>query len=237
MLKTEGRVVLVSGASRGIGQAITSALYRAGYTVSLGARKIESLESLTAQFDAERFISCTYDAEDRGTHERWIDDTVKRFGRIDGLVNNAGMVIRVRVEDDNDAALDQMWAVNVKAPMSMIRLALPHLRRSGSGRIINVSSIAGKGVYNNNVGYSMSKFAVVALSHATRQLGWEDGVRCTALCPSYVRTDMTADVETFPIADMMEPEDIAELAVTVMSLSNTASVAELIVNCKSDVMM
>jgi NAD(P)-dependent dehydrogenase (short-subunit alcohol dehydrogenase family) len=143
----------------------------------------------------------------------------------------------VRVEDDNEAALDQMWAVNVKAPMSMIRLALPHLRRSGSGRIINVSSIAGKGVYNNNVGYSMSKFAVVALSHATRQLGWEDGVRCTALCPSYVRTDMTADVETFPIADMMEPEDIAELAVTVMSLSNTASVAELIVNCKSDIMM
>lgn len=237
MLKGEGRVVLVSGASRGIGYAIANALFRSGYTVSLGARKPESLEPLTARFGPEHSLACRYDAEDRDTHRRWVEDTVARFGRIDGLVNNAGMVVRVRVEDDNDAALDKLWAVNVKAPMSMIRLALPHLRRSGSGRIVNVASIAGKGVFNNNVGYSMSKFAVVALSHATRQVGWEDGVRCTALCPSFVRTDMTADVQTFPIADMMDPDDIAELTVTVMGLPNTASVAELIVNCRNDVTM
>ena len=92
-------------------------------------------------------------------------------------------------------------------------------------------------MYNNNAGYAMSKFALVALSHATRHLGWDDGVRCTALCPSFVRTDMTADVDTFPQESMIEPSDIAELVVTVMALSNNASVAELIVNCRNDVTM
>ena len=80
----------------------------------------------------------------------------------------------------------------------------------------------------------MSKFALVALSHATRHAGWDDGVRCTALCPGYVATDMTATVETWSQDKMMQPADIAELVTTVMGLSNNASVAELIVNCRDD---
>ena len=75
----------------------------------------------------------------------------------------------------------------------MTRQALPHLEASGSGRIVNVASLSGKRVKNDNVAYNMSKFAVVALTHAVRRLGWEKGVRATALCPSFVRTDMTAD--------------------------------------------
>ena len=130
-----------------------------------------------------------------------------------------------------------MWAVNVKAPLSMIRTALPHLRRSGAGRIVNVVSIAGKAVYNNNAGYAMTKFAAVALSHAARRAGWEDGVRCTALCPGFVATDMTADVESFPHEQMMEPGDIAEVVLTVLGLSNNASIAELVINCRDDVTM
>ena len=178
-----------------------------------------------------------YDAEDQATHRRWVNGTASRFGRIDGLVNNAGMVVRVRIEDEKDTELDRMWAVNVKAPLSMIRTALPHLRRSGAGRIVNVVSIAGKAVYNNNAGYAMTKFAAVALSHAARRAGWEDGVRCTALCPGFVATDMTADVETFPHEQMMEPGDIAEVVLTVLGLSNNASIAELVINCRDDVTM
>ena len=237
MLSPDGRVILISGANRGIGKAIAETLYRAGYALSLGARNLDSLAEVTTGWDSARFACHTYDAEDNTTHSAWIEQTAERFGRLDGLINNAGVAIRVTVDKENEAALDQMWAVNVKAPLSMIRLALPHLRSSGHGRIVNVASIAGKYVYNNNVGYAMSKFAVVALSHATRHLGWEDGVRCTALCPSFVRTDMTADVDTFPLDDMMEPEDIAELVATVLALSNSASVAELVVNCRNDVMV
>lgn len=235
MLAPEGRVIMVSGANRGIGRAIAERLHDAGYTLSLGVRDPDSLTDTTHGWDSDRLLRHRYDAEHKDTHRTWVDDTVSRFGRIDGLVNNAGMVVRVTVEVDRDEDLDRMWAVNVKAPLSMIRLALPHLRKSGSGRIINVASIAGKAVYNNNVGYAMTKFAAVALSHATRHCGWDDGVRCTALCPGFVATDMTADVTTFPHEQMMEPGDIAELAATLIALSNTASIAELVVNCRNDV--
>ena len=151
MLCSEGRVVMVSGANRGIGLAVSNALYDAGYSLSLGARQRDSLQAVVEGWSAERVMTHRYEAEDRNTHGQWVAATVERFGRIDGLVNNAGLAIRILVEDDNDEALDRMWAINVKAPMSMIRNALPHLRRSGSGRIINVASLAGKSVRNTNV--------------------------------------------------------------------------------------
>jgi NADP-dependent 3-hydroxy acid dehydrogenase YdfG len=78
----------------------------------------------------------------------------------------------------------------------------------------------------------MSKFAVVALTHAVRRLGWDDGVRATAICPSFVATDMTADVEGVDRAEMIPPEDIAELVATVLSLPNNAAIAELLVNMR-----
>jgi len=237
MLAPEGRVIMVSGANRGIGRAVAEALYRAGYTLSLGARDPASLKPVAGKWAEGRVLMERYDAEDQATHRRWVDGTASRFGRIDGLVNNAGMVVRVRIEDEKDTELDRMWAVNVKAPLSMIRTALPHLRRSGAGRIVNVVSIAGKAVYNNNAGYAMTKFAAVALSHAARRAGWEDGVRCTALCPGFVATDMTADVETFPREQMMTPGDIGEVVLTVLGLSNNASIAELVINCRDDVTM
>jgi NADP-dependent 3-hydroxy acid dehydrogenase YdfG len=237
MLAPDGRVVMVSGANRGIGRAIAEVLYRAGYTLSVGARDPASLDPVTGGWADGRVLTGRYDAEDQATHRQWVEATVARFGRIDGLVNNAGMVVRVRIEDERDDELDRMWAVNVKAPLSMIRRALPHLQRSGAGRIVNVVSIAGKAVYNNNAGYAMTKFAAVALSHAARRAGWKDGVRCTALCPGFVATDMTADVETFPHEQMMAPSDIAQVVLTVLGLSNNASIAELVINCRDDVTM
>jgi len=241
MLNPDGRVIMISGANRGIGRAVAEALYGAGYSVSLGARDPQSLNPVVSDWQSDRTLAVRYDAEDKDSHRLWVEQTHAHFSRIDGLVNNAGVAIRVKVDEDlvndKDDVLDHMWAVNVKAPLSMIRNALPHLKQSGHGRVVNIASIAGKGLYNNNVGYAMTKFAVVALSHATRRMGWDDGVRCTALCPAFVRTDMTADVETFPLDEMMEPADIGALVLTVMSLSNSASVAELVVNCRNDITM
>lgn len=237
MLTPEGRVIMISGANRGIGLAIAGSLYDAGYSLSLGARNPASLDDVTGGWAPERVLTGHYDAEDLATHREWVDATVERFGRLDGLVNNAGIALDVSVEDENDDALDRMWAVNVKAPLSMTRTALPHLRRSGAGRIINLASLAGKAVYGSGIGYSMTKFAGVALSHATRHAGWDDGVRCTALCPGYVATDMTANVETMAYDQMIEPDDIAEVVLTLLALSNKASIAELVVNCRDDVMM
>jgi NAD(P)-dependent dehydrogenase (short-subunit alcohol dehydrogenase family) len=237
MLAPDGRVIMISGANRGIGLAIARALYDAGYNLSLGARDPASLADIVSGWAPERVLTGHYVAEDHDTHRQWVGTTVERFDRLDGLVNNAGIWEDVSVEDEKDDALDRMWAVNVKGPLSMTRIALPHLRRCGAGRIVNVASLAGKAVYSSGIGYSMTKFAAVALSHATRHAGWDDGVRCTALCPGYVVTDLTANVETVPQDQMIEPSDLAAVVVTLLALSNKASIAELVINCRDDVTM
>ncbi|MDA1332271.1 MAG: SDR family NAD(P)-dependent oxidoreductase [Proteobacteria bacterium] len=236
MISPEGRVVMISGASRGIGLAIARNLYQAGFSLSLGVRDIEAMRNTVKDWDTSRVLISKYDAVDKETHKVWVDTTAERYGRIDGLVNNAGIMQPVSVDDGefNEKGLDLMWSVNVKAPLSMTCLALPHLRKCGSGRVVNVASLAGKAVFGNGVGYSMTKFAAVALSHATRHGGWADGVRCTALCPGYVATDMTSSIESVALADMISADDLAELVNTIISLPNTASVAELIVNCRPD---
>ena len=232
MLSPEGRVVMVSGANRGIGLAVARCLYDKGYRLSLGGRDAGKLAAAHGDLDNVRAITVAFDARDRASCEAWVARSVSQFGRIDGLVNNAGISLKVGIEDDDEAAYDAMWEVNVKGPLRLIRLALPYLKKSGSGRVINVSSLSGKRVKNANAGYAMSKFAVIALTHAVRRLGWEDGVRATAICPSFVATDMTAHVTAVPRGEMIQPADLAELVATALALPNNAVVAELLVNCR-----
>lgn len=231
MLKPDGRVIMISGASGGIGGAMAKCLYDKGYSVSLGARTMKKLRSWVAGGDASQIMTHAYEATDPGNNADWINATLAQFGRIDGLINSAGMGGMVNLEDDDEETYDALWAVNVKAPMRMIRLALPHLRKCGSGRIVNVSSLSGKRVTNDGTGYALSKFALMAVTHATRRAGWDDGIRVTALCPGWVNTDMAARAEGITREDMIQPEDLAEMAATIIALPNGAAVAELLVSC------
>ena len=225
MLDPEGRVVMVSGASRGIGRAIVYRLLATGFRVSAGVRDPRGLR------ESDALQVHRYDAESLESAQAWVEAAVARFGALHGLVNAAGINAVFAVTDADETALDQLWAVNVKGPLRLCRLALPHLRACGTGRIINVASLSGKRVANRNAGYAMSKFAVVALTQAVRREGWEDGVRATALCPGFVETDMTMQAQ-FPREQMSKPEDLAALAETLLLLPNTAVVAELLVNCR-----
>src|SRR5262249_8974197 len=108
---------------------------------------------------------------------------------------------------------------------------------SGNGRIVNVASLSGKRVKNLNAGYAMSKFAVVALTHAVRRVGWEHGVRATVVCPGFVDTDMTARVTAIPRSEMIQPADLAELVATALALPNNAVVAEMLVTCRLEDML
>lgn len=232
MLNPAGRVILVSGASRGIGWAVADALYAAGYHLSLGVRDPAALALRTMAWDPERLFICRYLAEDWATHRAWVDDTTERFGRVDGLVNNAGQSSTMTLRAPDQGELDRIWAVNCKAPLSMIHCALPYLERSGSGRIVNIASMSGKRVKNDHVAYAMTKFAVVALTHAARRIAWDKGVRATVVCPSFVETDMTAGNPKLEPALMSRPEDVAALIVTALALPNNAAVAEMLVNCR-----
>jgi len=231
-LTPEGRVILVSGANRGIGRAIAERLHAQGYTLSLGARRVEQLDEVTREMDGKRIMAHTFDARRAGDARAWVDATHARFGRIDGVVNNAGVMHSFSVEDEDESALDEMWEVNAKGPLRLIRAAMPHLRRAGSGRVVNIVSLSGVRVRSAGVaGYAMSKYAASALTHAVRYSGWEDGVRATAICPGFVATDMTAHVESVSREDMIPPGAVAELVATVLALPNPSSVVEIPINC------
>ena len=247
-----GCVAMISGANRGIGAAIAEALHADGWALSLGARDMTSLEASAA---AHRTGSAggsdrdggrggdggdpsgenpavtlhRYDATDPEAAERWTAETIAAHGRIDCLVNNAGIAMAEGFDDLTEQMLDEMWEVNAKGPFRMIRATLPHLRRSGEGRIVNVISMSGKRVRGTFApGYAMSKHAAMALHHSIRHGTFDDGIRCTAVCPGYVQTDMTADFGVDP-STMIQADDLAETLAVILRLPNTASVAELLV--------
>lgn len=230
MLTASSRVVMVSGAARGLGLAITQRLLQAGFIVSAGVR---NPSALAPQPNLHLF---SYDASVAGSGEKWVADTLEQRGRLDALVNCAGINPRVQVMDQDETALDDMWQINVKGPLRLSRAALPFLIDCGEGRVINVASLAGRRV-GSNVGYAMTKFAVVALTHGIRQACWDNGVRATALCPGYIATDMTLGETEISREEMTQPDDLAEMVELLLRLPNNLSVAELLINCRKEAML
>lgn len=231
MLAPDDRVILISGANRGIGHAIAMRLHADGYRLSLGVRDLSQMQKAIADWDGSRVIICHYDALDRATHQSWVAATMAHFGQIDGLVNNAGAHETMTVRAPDFAALDRLWTINCVAPLSMISCSLPHLEASGHGRIINIASLSGKRVRNDAIAYNMTKHAMMALNHAARRIAWDEGVRATAICPAFVKTDMAAGA-TFPVDAMIDPTDVAALVATALAMPNNATMAEMLVNCR-----
>jgi NAD(P)-dependent dehydrogenase (short-subunit alcohol dehydrogenase family) len=235
LLAPHGRVILISGASRGIGAAIARRLYADGYTLSLGARDPKAASDALGTHDQARVMTARFDALDADSARQWIATTAERFGRIDGLINNAGILRMVRFDEGDEAAMNEMWSVNVMAPFRLLRLALPHLRKAGHGRVVNIASTDAKRFRDStsSIGYVMTKHAVLVLSHAAKFAGWDDGVRVTALCPGAVETDLIAGVAgATPAAGRLKPETVAHTVSFLLSLPDTASVAELPMNTR-----
>ncbi|WNJ93574.1 SDR family NAD(P)-dependent oxidoreductase [Bosea sp. 685] len=230
MLEPAGRVVMVSGASRGIGRAVAERLLSRGFRVSSGMRRPDPALA------SENEMVHRYDAEEAGSAEAWVAATLERFGQIDALVNAAGINPKVKVCDEGEDLLDEMWRINVKGPLRVIRAALPHLAVCGHGRVVNLGSLSSKRVASN-VGYAMTKFAVAALTHGVRREGRDAGIRATVICPGYVATDMTLKDDEIPRHEMTQPGDLAELVETLLRLPNNAAVSELLVHCQYEPML
>ncbi|CAH1650124.1 MULTISPECIES: SDR family NAD(P)-dependent oxidoreductase [unclassified Chelatococcus] len=225
-------IALITGASRGIGRAIALELRRHGFSIALAVRDPSRIPDELVGENTAVFV---YDAE-KGGEKALVDAVVARFGGLDALVLNAGILGHVGLEAEDEAAenamLDALLDINVKAPFRLARAAFPILKQSGRGRVVTVASLSGKRVMGLNVGYQMSKHAVMALNHAIRRAGWEHGIRAVALCPGYVSTEMTSDVSSVAPDEMIQAEDLARLVGTIVTLPNTAAVAELLVNCR-----
>lgn len=235
MIDPAGRVAMISGANRGIGRAIAERLHALGYALSLGARDPAMLEPVMEAMDRSLVMSHRYEAQDDALPADWVAATVARFGRIDALVANAGLLHPVSIESGTEAELDEMWRVNALAPWRLVRAAWPHLKRSGSGRVVTIASMTGLRVKSAGAtGYAMSKFAAVALTHGIRLEGWDHGIRAAALCPGFVATDMTDGWTDFPRERMVDAGTVAETAALLIALPNNASVATLALNCQPE---
>lgn len=235
LLDVAGRVAMVSGASRGIGEAIARRLLEDGYRLSLGVRDVDTTRENFSGHGDESLLIEHFDATVPDTAETWFAATLRQFDALHALVNNAGIWRQVNFETGDDEDLDALWAVNVMGPFRLIRLALPELRECGNGRIVNIASTDGVRFRDTScsVGYTMSKHALVAMSHAARQFGYEDGVRVTALCPGAVDTELVASVPgVTPLAGRMQPETLAHVVAELLRLPNNASVAWMPVNTR-----
>ncbi|MGN6769316.1 MAG: SDR family NAD(P)-dependent oxidoreductase [Rhizobiaceae bacterium] len=227
--KANGRVAMLSGASRGIGAAIARELAVRGWKLSLGMRE----PVLPEWADGSNVHLFRYEAADTGAAARWVADAGAFHGHIDAVIANAGIMIPRSVIAAEDADLDQLFEINVKAPRRLVKAAWEELTVAGSGRVMILASLSGKRVKSAKSGsYAVSKFAAVALSHAIRQAGWDLGIRATAICPGFVATDMAHGITDLSDSEMTKPDDLAVVIATLLDLPNEASVAEFTVNCQ-----
>jgi NAD(P)-dependent dehydrogenase (short-subunit alcohol dehydrogenase family) len=225
MLDVANRVAMVSGGSRGIGKAIVEAMAEAGFRVSVGVRTPKKFQ------DQEGVKYFAYDAMDEETPATWLAQTIDTFGPPKALVNVAGISNRWSYQSADETALDLMWAVNVRGPARLTRHVLPHLRTCGDGRVVNIVSVAGKGLQHaTGVGYAMTKHAMIAATLGVRREAFEEGVRATAICPGLVATDMTKSANTD--RKMADPSDVAAAVVLALRMPNEAAIPEMIIDGK-----
>ena len=237
MMDINDRVVLLSGATRGIGRTTAARLYADGYRLSLGVRDADRVAA-DLRADTDRVQVVPYDAKQPAAGAKaWVAAAVERFGRIDAVVNNAGIVHRQGFLGASESQLDDMLTVNVKGPFLLTQEAWPHLQKNGGGKVVNLASLGGLRVkVANSCIYAMSKHAVMAMTHSLRMLGWNDGIRVTAICPGPVNTDMMAGAADLAPDGMIQPEVIAGLISHVLVLPRSASVPFIPINAIAEQM-
>jgi NADP-dependent 3-hydroxy acid dehydrogenase YdfG len=223
MTNLEGKAAFVTGASRGIGAAVSRALSEAGVSVGLASRSGDDL-------GLENAVGITCNVADPAEVQSAVATTVERFGRLDILVANAGVGAYGPFLELSPEHLEEMIDVNLKGTLYAVRAALPYLLESGEADIVTLASEAGRRGLPYEAVYCASKFGQVGFTRALDHELRERGVRCTNVCPGGVATDFaledgrgrTRDV----LPGMMRAEDVAEVVMFVLTRPRTHRILE-----------
>lgn len=232
----ENRVVVVAGASSGMGRATAAAMADAGASLVLAARRADALGDVAAAatVSGARVLSVPTDATDREAVELLVQAAVGAYGRIDALVNTVGTNIpRRALAELTDESWTRMLAVNLSAAFNLTQAVVPVMRRQGDGLIVHVASSAARKPDRSGVAYQASKAGVVALAHGTMEEEREHGIRITAIFPGLTDTPMVLKRPTPTPSDVLaralQPEDIAAACLFVLRLPARAHVPELLI--------
>lgn len=218
---TESKNVLITGASRGIGKAIAKLLVEEGHNVFLTARNKDMLKTVCHEIGAKGYFAI--DLCEKGAVEKLVKLTAAAYGDIDVLVNNAGLYVYSAVEKTDETDIDNMLAVNIKAPFALIKYVVPMMKKKRWGRIVNIGSISGIIGEANASLYSMTKSAYTGMTKALALELAADGITVNTINPGWVDTEMgkksvndsefsyEENIETIPQRRFIEPVEIAHL--------------------------
>ena len=190
------RVAIITGSGSGIGKATALALAQEGMKIVLCGRTVSKLEE-TAKLVEEaggKALIVSGDLRDESYIIRIVDETMEAFGRIDVLINNAGVSLAKPVVDCTAEEFDQIMDTNMKAPFLLCKYSIPHMRKSDCGTIINIASVVGHKGYVNQSLYGASKHAITGFTKVLAKEVQEDGIRVHLLSPGGVYTEMVANV-------------------------------------------
>jgi NADP-dependent 3-hydroxy acid dehydrogenase YdfG len=188
----DGKVIVITGASSGLGEAAARMLAAEGARLVLGARRTDRLQALADELNARglQAIPLATDVTDHAQVKRLVDKAVETCGRVDVIINNAGLMPLAPLERLKVDEWDRMIDVNIKGVLYGIAAALPHMQRQKSGHIINVSSVAGHKVRSGGAVYAATKHSVRALSEGLRQEVKPYNIRTTVISPGVVASEL-----------------------------------------------
>lgn len=199
-MRFEGKSVVVTGASSGMGRQIAYDFAKEGATVVAVARRQERLAELAAQVEADglpgKILPFVGDVSSRETNDAMIDFAVEQTGKLDVLVNNAGIMDGFEpIGDISDERWEKVFAVNVNGPMYAMRKAVQvMLGQESRGNIVNVASIGGTNGARAGAAYTASKHALVGMTENTGYMYAHEGIRCNAICPGGVKTEIAGSM-------------------------------------------
>ena len=237
--RIRGKVVVITGASSGLGEAAARLLSAQGATVVLGARRSDRLQSLADELSGSggKALAVATDVTHRNQVKRLVDTAAQKFGRVDVMINNAGIMPRAPLErltiDDWDRTID----VNIKGVLYGIAAALPHMKKQKSGHMIFVSSVAGHKIGPDFAVYAATKHAVRALAEGFRQEVKPYNIRTTIISPGAVATELPDSVTEPDIAEKIRTyydeiaipaESFAQVVIFAMSQPEEVDVNEIL---------
>ncbi|MGB7643163.1 MAG: SDR family NAD(P)-dependent oxidoreductase, partial [Terriglobales bacterium] len=212
-MEMNGKVVVVTGASMGIGEAIAKVFADEGASVVLLSRDVSRGEAARQRVGhSERTLALACDVRSREEIDRALAQTLAKFGRLDVWVNNAGIGIRDMVDQMNMAACRELFETNFFGAVACLQAAVPAMRKAGGGTIINISSVAGHVPVPYMGAYSATKFALNAIGKGARVELKRDNIKVLTVCPGYVQTDFGTHLVTNKVGNI-RPQSVKGISV------------------------